>query len=557
MKLIKSYDLIQTDVLVVGGGAAGALAALEAKKNTDKVVLVSKGSAGRSGNTPMAEGGIQASFHINDSPRNHFIDTMEAGRNINDKSMVEILVNMASDCMKKLEEYGVKFKKSGKGEYFQYTTSGSTGPRCLWIIGGGSGLVQPVVKTAKKYGVEIYDDVMITRLLTSENEICGACGIDLKTGNLTVIDAKAVVLATGGNENLYSLSDASLDSSGDGVALAYNAGAELVDMEFIQFYPHSLVYPESLRGVIIPEEVYYSDLIGGKLTDRYGEPFAYRYDSIRKEGTTRDILARGICTEIAEGRGTEHGGVIIDLRNGSMEKMMDLIPALYNYLHVNGIDMFSEKLEVAPSAHYQCGGIRINERAETTIKGLYAAGECTGGINGANRLSSNALTEAVVYGTIAGKNAALYVGKNGKNRFNREQVDEEYIRINELVNRNNNDGADVIRIKKELQSLMSDKVGVIRSMDGLIKAVEELGEIKDKKLDKIRLRCSNKVYNLEMLEYLELCNLVDNALIVAKAALFRTESRGNHFRIDYPSEDNRKWKRSIRVKKDGNGILIL
>lgn len=555
--MVEMHSVIRTDVLVIGGGAAGVLAALTAKKNGAGVVLVSKGSAGRSGNTPMAEGGIQASFHLNDNPGKHFEDTMEAGCHINDKRLVELLVNIAPGCIRELETYGVSFKKTDSGDFFQYKSSGSSGPRCLWINGGGTGLVQPVCRTAVQLGVEVYDDVVITRLLTWEDRICGACGIDLKTGELIIIEAKAVILATGGNESLYSLSDASLDSAGDGVALAYNAGAELVDMEFMQFYPHSLVFPQALRGVIIPEEVYYPDLARGKLTDGSGKPFAYRYDPARKERTTRDILARGIFTELAEGRGTAHGGVVIDLRNGSRNRLMELMPALYNYLKVNGIDMFSQKLEVAPSAHYQCGGIRIGERSETSMRGLYAAGECTGGINGANRLSSNALAEAVVFGSIAGKNAALYASREKQIRFNTGQTEEEFARISSLIIEKSVGGADVMEVKKELQHLMSEKVGVMRSGEGLLEAVKELESIKKDGLGGINLRNRSAVYNLELLEYLELCSLADNALIVASAALFRSESRGSHFRKDCPGEDDRKWRRNIVIRKDRDNISIV
>lgn len=541
---------IKVDVLIVGGGAAGALASLEAKKYAKKVLVVSKGSSGRSGNTPMAEGGIQASFQMDDSPKDHFTDTMKAGRHINNKELVEILVNMAPKSIKDLENYGVKFKKSDKGQYFQYKTSGSSKSRCLWILGGGSGLVQPIFKSAKNLGVEVFDDVMITKLITLENRVCGAVGIDLKTGIFMEIEAKSVVLATGGNENLYSISDASLDSSGDGVALAYNAGAELIDMEFIQFYPHSLIYPISLKGVIIPEEVYYSDLAGGKLINGMGQPFAYKYDSERKEKTTRDILAKAIFTEIIKGRGTINGGVIIDLSEGNKEKLMDLMPALYNYLNMNGIDMMTTNLEVAPSAHYQCGGIKIDRNSQTGVKGLFAAGECTGGINGANRLSSNALAEAVVFGALAGKNAALHAQRISQNVFNKEQANEEYIKIVNLLRKDGVNGIDVIDVKRELQELMFNDVGVIRSREGLSKAIEKLKNIKNEKLHKITFKNVNALYNLEMLEYLELCNLVDNALIVANAALFRKESRGNHFREDYPMEDNEKWNRNLIVSQN-------
>ncbi len=547
---------IDVDVLVIGGGAAGGLAAIEAKKITDKVLLVSKGCVGRSGNTPMAEGGIQASFHIEDSPEDHIKDTMNAGKHINDPVLVETLAAKAPEYVRKIEEYGVKFKKLDNGEFFQYTSSGSTHPRCLWIKGGGAGLSLSVSKKAKELGVNVMEEVMITKILTSSNNVNGACGVDLKTGKFISIKAKSVVIATGGNETLYSFSDGSLDSTGDGVVLAYDVGAELIDIEFIQFYPHALIYPKGLKGIVIPEEVYYDSLIGAKLLNGLGEEFAYKYDPERKENTTRDILARAIHTEITEGRGSEHGGIIIDLRECSKDKITGLVGPLYNYLNMNGVDMLSTPLEVAPSAHYQCGGIKIDKNAETTVKGLYAAGECTGGFDGANRLSSNALTEAVVFGMIAGENAARYSECVENVVIDEKIVEDEYLRISEMIEREPEERIDVLEVKKELQSLMTENVGVIRSKESLEMTINKILTIKKEKINKICLKNKEYVYNLEILELLELCNLIENAIIVAKAAEFRCESRGNHFRADYPKEDNNMWKKHTIVKKDKDEVSI-
>ncbi len=548
-------NIIEVDVLVIGGGTAGGLAAIEAKKITDSILLVSKGCAGRSGNTPMAEGGIQASFHSEDSPKEHIKDTMNAGRYINDISLVSTLTEKAPENIKGLEAYGVKFKKEN-GEFFQYAASGSTHFRCLWIEGSGTGLSFPIYKEVKRLGIHIMEDVMITKVLTSNHTVSGACGVDFKRGKFIGIRAKSVVIATGGNEALYNISDASLDSTGDGVVLAYQAEAELIDMEFIQFYPHALIYPKALKGLVIPEEVYYDNLIGGKLVNGLGERFAYKYDFERKENTTRDILTRAIYTEIEEGRGSEHGGVIIDLRKCSKEKVMGLVGPLYRYLIMNGIDMLATPLEVVPSAHYQCGGIRIDEKGRTTVKGLYAAGECTGGLDGANRLSSNALTAAVVFGMTAGKNAAEYAQTVKNIPINEKQLQKERTRICEITEQEHEDGEDVLKIKNELQMLMSQKVGIIRSKDSLEKALNEILLIKNEKFNRICLKNRERIYNLEILELLELYNLIENAIIVAKSALFRNESRGNHFRKDYPHEDNVIWKKHTIVKKEGNKMSV-
>lgn len=550
--MLAAGNRINTDVLVIGGGIAGICASLEAVKNGQNVILASKGSIGRSGNTPMAEGGIQATFHVGDSIENHFKDTLDAGRYINDPVLVQTLVEQAPGCIKSLEDYGVKFKKQQDGGYSQFMTSGSSNPRCLWISGGGPGLIKPVYKKAAAMGVKMLEDVMITSLLKSGGTVVGARGMDFKTGEMLTIGAKSVVIAAGGNESLYYISDASPDSTGDGTALAYNAGAELVDMEFIQFYPHSLTFPQSLKGVLIPEEVYYKNLAGGRLVNGLKEEFAHKYDPERRENTTRDILARAIFTEISEGRGTEHEGVIIDLTKGSRQAVMEYLPSLYNYLFMNGVDMLSTELEVAPSAHYQCGGIKIDAKGQTTVSGLFAAGECTGGIDGANRLSSNALTEAVVFGMITGKNAAKYASQIKGIYIDEKQVLEEQSRINEAAARDVEAGMDVLEVKEEVQRLMSEYVGVVRSGQGLEYALDRLQKIKNEELSRICIKNREAVYNMEIMDLLELSFLVDNALIVAVAANYRKESRGSHFRTDYPLEDDMKWKKSIAVKKDGH-----
>lgn len=545
-----------TDVLVIGGGAAGCLAALEASKVAENVMIVVKGVGGRSGNTPMAEGGIQGSFHISDSVEDHVRDTIDAGKYINNTELVEIMANKAPEYFKAIENYGVSFKKQEDDTYFQYTSSGSSFPRCLWINGGGAGLSKPLFKSVKSSEIEYKEDFMVTKLIVSEDIIVGALGIDYQNGEVVLIHSKAIVIATGGNESLYYFSDASVDSTGDGVALAYNAGAEVMNMEFVQFYPHSLVYPDALRGTIIPEEVYYDSLIKARIYNGLGEEFAHKYDSVRKERTTRDILARAIFTEIAEGRGTKHGGVIIDATGCDKKEIVNLVGPLYNFLLKNGVDMLKTTLEVAPSAHYQCGGICIDSKGSTNIKGLYAAGECTGGFDGANRLSSNALTEAVVFGIISGKNAGEYANEIEFLNIKDSQISEVSKDIFSIVENSCEEKIDVLELKVKLQKLMVEKVGVVREGNHLMETLETINDIKHDKFEKIVIKNKSLVYNQELIEALELKSLIDNALLVAKSALFRCESRGNHFRLEYPEENNKIWKKSSLISKEKNFTLI-
>jgi succinate dehydrogenase/fumarate reductase flavoprotein subunit len=551
-------DRIHTEVLVIGGGAAGLTAALAARKLGARVLLVCKGSSGRSGNTPMAEGAIQACFRPDDSPGQHARDTLASGRRLSRGSLVSAMAERAPGCIRELEALGVEFRKEADGAFFQYVSAGITAPRSLWILGGGPGLSLPLLRAARERGVTLMDDLMATRLLTGAAGAGGACGINLRTGAFTVLEAAAVVLATGGNEELYSLSDAALDATGDGAALAWHAGAELVDMEFIQFFPHSLVHPASLRGVIVPEEVYFPEFGGGRLTDGAGARFAHRYDPERAEFTTRDVLARAILAEVAGGRGGAHGGVFIDLRECRRERLVEMIPALHRYLLANGVDVFAQPLEVAPSAHYQCGGIRIDESAATRIPGLFAAGECTGGIDGANRLASNALAEAVSFGAIAGEGAARHAaGSTGPYPDpDPAQAGLELARIAEVLERGVQAGLDVLEVKRGLQALMSDRVGLARSAAGLGEALAALETLRNARLGRIALRHRDRRCNLELMEYLELCNLLDNAQMVAEAALARRESRGCHFRNDFPEEDDAAWGRSLVVTRRDGRVAI-
>ncbi|SHJ26177.1 fumarate reductase (CoM/CoB) subunit A [Dethiosulfatibacter aminovorans DSM 17477] len=550
-----NYREIKTDVLVIGGGVAGSLAAIEASKTTDDVMLVVKGLGGKSGNTPMAEGGIQASFHQSDTIDDHIKDTLDAGKYINNRELVRVMAEKAPGSFKKIEEYGVSFIENEDGTYFQYASSGSSRPRCLWIKGGGAGLSKPLFKTAKEVGVKFKEDFMVTKLLVSDDRVVGAIGLDCQKGMLTFIRAKSIVLATGGNERLYYFSDASVDSTGDGIALAYNAGAQVMDMEFMQFYPHALVYPDALRGVIIPEEVYYESLVKARIYNGQGEEFAYRYDPVRKEKTTRDILARAIFTEIDQGRGTEHGGIIIDGRGCDKKEIMGLVGPLYNFLLRNGVDMLEVPLEVAPSSHYQCGGIKIKADGSTNIKGLYAAGECTGGFDGANRLSSNALTEAVVYGMVSGQEAGRFSKDNDHLISDYNDIETACNEVYSILQGEEKEGVDVLGLKVKLQKLMVKKAGVVRNETQLKEALEEVHEMR-KQFSNVSLVNKDLVCNQELVEALELKSLLDNAELLIRAALFRNESRGNHFRQDIPEVNDRDFKGSSCTSK-GNGFELI
>jgi succinate dehydrogenase/fumarate reductase flavoprotein subunit len=535
-------DLTQTDVLIIGGGGAGMRAAIEAAAHGVRVVVANKGPVGRSGTTPMAMEAFQAVGFPGDAEEIHFRDTIEGGYHLGDENLVSILVRDAARRARDLETYGVRFKKRPDGAYDPMHHPGQSFPRALFIQGGGFGMLAGLIQEARKDPeVRILNDVFVVQVsLDSGGAASGAIILDLKEGRLRTIQSKAVILATGGYEELWAFNDASCTACGDGIHLAYEAGAELIDLEMLQFYPTVVIHPPSIRGTLFQYELVTDpEMLAGRLINGRKEPFF-------QGKLLRDAVVRAIWKEIRGGRGTPHGGVYIDLIH-SIKSREDLTRALekwqpnqFHYLRDMGFDLRETLVEVAPHAHYSLGGVAIDEEARTTVPGLFAAGETTGNLHGANRVSGNALAETQVFGALAGASAASWA----KNR-EFEAISECAERMKKAEDlpkvwvRKKRGGIRPHRVREMLQRVMWESCGVERDARGLERGREGLEEIERELIPRMTIHdhCpdgSFGAYPRGLQEALEVRMMIELGKLVLASALFRKETRGHHMRVDYP-----------------------
>jgi len=549
-----SYETIDTDVLVIGAGGAGSRAAIEAAKNNVHVTLLSKELLGKA-HTVMAEGGYNAALANVDSADNwqvHFKDTVVGGAWLNNQRLAEILVKEASDRIFDLEEYGAVFDRTPEGKIMQRPFGKQTYRRtCYAADRTGHELMATLVEEVRRRDVDVLDEIFVTNLLTSGGSVCGTVAIDYKTGSFMVFRAKAVVLASGGAGRLYKITTNAAQDTGDGYATAYRIGANLVDMEMVQFHPTGMVYPESHRGQLVTEAVRGE---GGLLFNIKKERFMQRYDPKLMELAGRDVVARSIATEILEGRGTPRGGVYLDVSHLPANVIEERLPSMLKQFIDVGVDIRKEPMQVAPTAHHFMGGVQINESAETNISGLYAAGEVTGGVHGGNRLGGNALADTQVFGRRAGENAAKYALKNSMLPVDRKQISSEIRRAQKFLKKK--EGVRPVEIKGKLTSLMWDKVGIFRTGREIQEAIVEIERVKEKELPKLYVMDSKTRYNREWIESLEIENLVTVAEMVAKAALMREESRGAHYRRDFPKTDNQNWFVNIVIRQERGRMMF-
>jgi len=539
-------EIYEHDILVIGSGGAGCRAAIEASKYNLSVLIVSKGLSFKSGCTTLAEGGYNAAFgavDCADTPDAHFEDTLKGGAYLNDPKLVRILVDESPERLIELETYGALFDRQESGEINQRPFGGQVFRRtCFQGDRTGHEMMMALKEEVIKREIETLDEIMITSLIMDEygKSVIGATGISLKDSKFMVFKAKSVVMACGGAGELYSVTSNTLQKTGDGYSLAYDAGADLLDMEHVQFHPTGMVFPQSRKGVLVTEAVRGE---GGKLINAEGERFMKNYDP-RGELATRDIVSRSIHNEIREGRGTQIGGVYLDVTHLPDKEIEEKLETMVLQFQDVGVDIRKEPMEVAPTAHHFMGGIRINEHGETTLGNLFAAGEVTGGVHGANRLGGNALADTQVFGKRAGESAAknaLECELSSNDAF----VEAEKERILNLFK-----GGDVypFEIKKELQEIMWKSVGIIRNEDGLKSALNRINELKRMLKD---MRVPDVVsYNNDLLDALEVTKMLDVAELVTKSAILRRESRGAHYREDYP-ETKDEWKKTIVFNKSG------
>ena len=542
----------KTDVLVVGGGGAGMMAAYEATKHNVKVALVNKGRVQRTGATIMAPGAISAVDNRwkveGDSKEVLIKDTIKGGSYINNQDLVKILAEKSSELVLELERMGAIFQRDEKGEkYLLRIDGGHSYERCPYLEDRtGREMVRAMVSELRKRDVPFYENIMITRLIKdNENKISGAVGICLETLEPVLFEAKSVILATGGAGTLYENTDNPIDLTGDGYVLALDAGANLRDMEFVQFFPLGFLFPPSLKGML-GGLLYYCKLYNSK-----GERFMEKYDPERLELSTRDRVSRAIMQEINEGRGTPLGGVYMDLTFNEPGFIKKMTPGLYETYINLGIDPEKDLIEVAPTVHFFMGGVDIDTNWQSTIPGLFGAGEVTGGMHGGNRLSQNALAEILVAGYMSGVNAAKHSLKHKSSNLDPKIAEMELNIIEEMLNKEN--GSSPGSIRRELREVMTKEVGVFRTEESLNKALEKVKELE--KME-VKIKSKSKYMNKEILEAIENKNLFLTAKTIILSAMERKESRGAHFRNDYPEMDNLDHVFNIILYKKEDKIIL-
>lgn len=539
---------ISSDVLIIGSGGAGARAAIEVDNAGLKALIVSKGLSFRSGCTGMAEGGYNAVFKAVDEEDTidaHIYDTLKGGSYLNDSKLVDILVNESPKRLIDLENYGALFDRQESGKINQRAFGGQQYRRtCFQGDRTGHEIITALKEEITKRDIETLDEVMVTNLILSQDarppRVIGAVGLDLKNSDIIFLQAKSVIIATGGAGQLYPVTSNTVHKNGDGYALAWNVGANLIDMEEVQFHPTGMVAPESKKGVLVTEAVRGE---GGILLNKNKERFMKKYSPEKMELSTRDVVARSIYTEIIEGRGTENGGVYLDISHLDADVIEEKLETMVLQFKDVDVDITKEPMEVAPTAHHFMGGVKINENCESSIANLYAAGEASGGVHGANRLGGNALADTQVFGKIAGENAAK-AAKTVDFEENPEMFKAEEDRITGLIK----DGSiKPQELKKRIKKLMWEKVSIIRNEKNLNEALKELMEM-EKSLNDLKVE-DKKQYNTDLQTALEVINMVQIATLVVKSAILRRESRGAHFREDYP-ETKDEWKKSIVLNKN-------
>lgn len=534
---------ISSDVLIIGSGGAGSRAAIEVDDAGLKPLIVSKGLSFRSGCTGMAEGGYNAVFKAvdkNDSIEAHMHDTLKGGSYLNDEKLVEILVNESPKRLIDLENYGALFDRQESGEIDQRPFGGQSFRRtCYQGDRTGAELLNALKEEIIRRDIECIEEVMITSLVCEGTQVIGACGLDLKDSSLIYFQAKSTILASGGAGQLYPVTSNTFQKNGDGYAIAFKAGANLIDMEQIQFHPTGMVAPESKKGVLVTEAVRAE---GGKLINKDGERFMSKYDH-KMELATRDVVARSIYQEIIEGRGTENGGVYLDISHLNDDYILEKLETMVLQFEDVGMDIRKKPIEVAPTAHHFMGGLKIDTDASTSLENLFGAGEVCGGVHGANRLGGNALADTQVFGKIAGESASK-AAKQTEFKTNEEMVENEASRIQGIIKKGTIKPQE---FKNRIKNLMWDKVAIVRDEKTLNEALRELLEMQ-KELDSLDVK-EKKQYNTELVTALEVINMVEICILVVKSAILRRESRGAHFRSDFP-ESLDEWKKSIVINKN-------
>jgi succinate dehydrogenase flavoprotein subunit len=572
-------------VLVIGAGGAGLRAAIEASAAGVKVGLLCKSLLGKA-HTVMAEGGVAAALanvDDRDSWRVHFADTMRGGQYVNNWRMAELHAKEAPDRVRELEAWGALFDRTADGRILQRNFGGHKYPR-LAHVGDRTGL--EMIRTLQDHGIhrglDVHMEFTVVSLLLDDGRIAGAVGYERERGRFKVFRARAVVLATGGIGRAYRITSNSWEGTGDGHALAYHAGADLIDMEFIQFHPTGMIWPPSVQGILVTEGVRGE---GGVLRNSQGRRFMFddipdnyrnqtadnpeegwRYTQGDKnarrppELLTRDHVARCIMREVREGRGTPHGGVYLDISwikeklPNAPEHIRKKLPSMYHqFKELAGLDITTTPMEVGPTTHYVMGGIKVDADTQmSTIPGLFAAGECAAGINGANRLGGNSLSDLLVFGKRAGEYGAVFARQHGATRIDEAQVEAATRRALEPFERGNA-AENPFKIQQDLQNLMQDLVGIVRDEREMQQALAGLQQL--------RARAAkagvtgHREYNTGWHTAQDLGSLLTVSEAITRSAIERKESRGGHFRQDYPDKDPAFATFNVSVRRGSDGTM--
>lgn len=525
-------QILRTDVLVIGGGAAGVRAAIAVAEAGLPVMCLSKGPIARTGITPVAGEGMQAAVAPGDAPEYHREDTLKAGRGLACPGLVEALAHEAVPRLQELLDFGTRFKTRSDGSLVQSPRPGQRYPRNLFILGGGWGLMASLFRKAASFPhLTFCEDTQVLSLVTSGSRVAGAVVLDVRHGGVYAVEAKAVILASGGYEELWPVTDCPPECTGEVMLMAARLGGELIDLEMVLHYPTVVVFPPAARGWMLQYEyIMNPDVLGGRLLNVHGEEFIHGFPA-------RDELITAINREIQAGRGTTRRGVYVDLtatrfdRGELTRRLEEWLDQFGNLLQV-GVDLRDGRVEVAPAAHYCLGGLGIDEHGRTGVPGLWAAGEVTGNLHGANRLSGNALTETQVFGYRAALAAVDWARGQGWPGGEFGNVVAQQLRVISGWT-GGGDGVRPIQVKRRLQEIMGRWVALDRSEGSLRQALEALDEL-EPELGRLRV-AGHRRYCQEVREACEVTHLLPLARAVIAAARERRESRGHHLRSDYPS----------------------
>ena len=550
----EKFETHEHDVLIIGAGGAGLRAAIEALGQGASVGVVCKSLLGKA-HTVMAEGGIAAAMANVDAAddwRTHFRDTIRGGKFLNNWRMAQIHAQESPERVRELEQWGALFDRTSSGDILQRAFGGHTFKR-LCHVGDRTGLemIRTLQDRGVHLGIDVYMECAITKLFRDGERIAGAFGYWRETGRFVVFKAKSIVIATGGIGKAWRITSNSWEYTGDGMALAYEAGAELIDMEFVQFHPTGMVWPPGVQGILVTEAVRGE---GGVLRNKDGERFMERYDPEKMELSTRDVVARAIYTEVREGRGTEHGGAYLDISHKPADYVKRKLPSMYHqFRELADVDITQGPMEVGPTCHYMMGGIRVDaETAQATLPGLFAAGEAAAGLHGANRLGGNSLSDLLVFGRRAGLAAAQHANQVGAVTIDAQQVLEAANEMLAPFDRVDSDGP--YQIHRDLEDTMQNYVGIFRNDEDLQKGLAELRKLNERAA-KVKVGGS-RLFNPGWHLARDLKSMLTVSEAVALSARERKESRGAHSRIDYPNYDEAWGKQNNVVVRDGDQMKL-